>query len=188
MDLLGEILKIFDSRRTRQVMARQGIKPLNKSVKMLKVVLIPIFFSRDVSFVLNELEERSELRKFVKIGEVPSNDELSRFMSQFTDKHFINLVLMVLNTMSQPRRRNKAGIIIDSTDIQVDLNWFRRKISKKSIENRPFKWAYSSSKSFYIGYKLKLAIDYQTRKLLAFLIHEGSPHDSKIYIEILEEL
>jgi hypothetical protein len=33
-----------------------------------------------------------------------------------------------------------------------------------------------------------LAIDYKTRKPLAFLIHEGSPHDSKIYTEILEEL
>jgi hypothetical protein len=66
---------------------------------------------------------------------------------------------MTLNTISQPRRRNKAWIIVDSTDIQVDLNWFRRKISKKYLENRPFKCAYSSSKSFYIGYKLTLAID-----------------------------
>jgi hypothetical protein len=109
-------------------------------------------------------------------------------MSQFTDKQFINLVLMILNTILQPKRRNKAFIIVDSTDIQVDLNWFRRKISKKSLENKPFKWGYSSSKSFYISYKLTLAIDYQTRKPMAFLIHEGSPHDSKIYIEILEEL
>ncbi len=187
-NLLDDILKIFDSRRTQQVLARQGIKPLNKSVKMLKVVLIVIFFSRDVLFVLKELEERSKLQKFVKITEVPSNDELSRFMSQFSDEQFINLVLMVLNTISQPKRRNKARIIIDSTDIQVDLNWFRRKISKKSLENRPFKWGSSSSKKFYTGYKLTLAIDYQTRKPLAFLIHEGSPHDSKIYPEILEEL
>ncbi len=95
---------------------------------------------------------------------------------------------MILNTRFKPRRHNKAQIIVDSTDIQVDLNWFRRKISKKSLENRPFKWGYSSSKSFYIGYKLTLAIDYKTRKPLAFLIHEGSPHDSKIYKEILGEL
>ncbi|MDP3066487.1 MAG: transposase [Methanobacteriaceae archaeon] len=35
---------------------------------------------------------------------------------------------------------------------------------------------------------MTLAIDYKTRKPLAFLIHEGSPHDSKIHTEILEEL
>jgi hypothetical protein len=44
-NLLGEILKIFDSRRTRQELAKQGIKPINKSVKMLKVVLMAILFS-----------------------------------------------------------------------------------------------------------------------------------------------
>jgi len=60
-NLLGDILKIFDSRLTRQVFARQGLKPLNKFVKILKVVLIAIFFARDVSFVLNELEDQYEL-------------------------------------------------------------------------------------------------------------------------------
>ncbi|MDP3066488.1 MAG: hypothetical protein Q8N08_07100 [Methanobacteriaceae archaeon] len=107
---------------------------------MLKIVIIAIFFSRDVSFVLKELEELFELRKFVKIANIPSNDELSRFMSQFSDEQFINLILMVLNTIYQPRRRKEAWIIVDSTDIQLDLNWFRRKISKKSLEKREFKW------------------------------------------------
>lgn len=187
-NLLGGIFNIFDSRKTRQILAKNGMKPLNKSVRMLKVIIMAIFFSVDVSFVLNELEKRSELCKFAEIYEIPSNDELSRFMSQFSSIQFINIVLMILNTRFKPRRHNKSRIIVDSTDIQVDLNWFRRKISKKSLENRPFKWGYSSSKSFYIGYKLTLAIDYKTRKPLAFLIHEGSPHDSKIYTEILEEL
>ena len=186
--LLSNILKIFDSRRTRQEIAKQGFKSLNKSVLILKILFISLFFSTNISYVLKELETRPELRKFVDITTVPSNDEISRFMSQFNDEQFINLVLMILNTISKPRRNKKAWIVVDSTDIQVDLNWFRRKISKKSLENKPFKWGYSSSKSFYIGYKLTLAIDYHTRKPLAFLIHEGSPHDSKIYSEILEEL
>ncbi len=50
-NLLGEILKIFDSRRTMQEIAKQGMKPVNKSVKMLKIVLVVIFLSIDVSFV-----------------------------------------------------------------------------------------------------------------------------------------
>jgi len=75
-NLLGEILKIFDFRRTQQVMARHGIKPLNKSVKLLKVVLIAIFFSRDVSFVLNELEGRSELQKLVKFLQMMNYQDL----------------------------------------------------------------------------------------------------------------
>lgn len=186
--LLGEILKIFDSRRTRQEIAKQGIKPVNKATIMLKIVLISIYFSKDISYVLKESKNRPELRKFANIGQVPDDIELSRFISQFNDEQFINLVLMILNTISQPRRHRKAWIIVDSTDIRLDLNWLRRKITKKSLEEREFKWGYSSSKGFYIGYKLTLAIDYQSRKPLAFLIHEGSPHDSKIFTEILEEL
>jgi len=119
---------------------------------------------------------------------VPSDNELPRFLSQFSDDQFINLILMVLNTISQSKRRKKAWIVLDSTDIQLDLNWFRRKITKKSLEEREFKWNYIPSKSFYIEYKLTIAIDYHTRKPLAFLIHEGRPHDSKIYPEILDEL
>ncbi|MBM4240231.1 MAG: transposase [Euryarchaeota archaeon] len=137
---------------------------------------------------MKELETRPKLKKFAGITSVPSDDELSRFLSQFSDDQFINLVLMVLNTISQSRRRKKAWIVVDSTDIQLDLNWFRGKITKKSLEQREFKWGYSPSKRFYIRYKLTLAIDYHTRKPLAFLIHEGSPHDSRIYEEILEEL
>jgi len=101
-NLLGEIYKIFDSRKKRQVMAKNGIKPLNKSVRILRVIIMAIFFSVDVSFVLNELEKRSELQKFAEIYVIPSNDELSRFISQFSGIQFINLVLMILNTRFQP--------------------------------------------------------------------------------------
>lgn len=187
-NLLGNILKIFDSRRARQEMAKQGMKPVGKSVMLLKIALIAIFFSRNLSDVLKELETRPELCNFADIRVVPSVDDLSRFMSQFSDDQFVDVVLMILNHISRPRRRGRAWIVVDSTDIQVDLNWFRRKITKKSLEDREFKWGYSPSKSFYIGYKLTLAIDYHTRKPLAFLIHEGSPHDSKIFNETLEEL
>jgi hypothetical protein len=57
---------------------------------------------------------------------------------------------------------------------------------EKSLENKEFKWGYSPSKSFYIGYKLTLAIDYHSRKPLTFLIHEGSSHDSKSSMKFLK--
>jgi len=117
---------------------------------------------------LRELEARPELREFADIVNVPSDDELSRFISQFSDDQFINLVLMGLNIICKPRSCGKAWIVVDSTDIRLDLNWHRRKITKKSLEQREFKWGYGPSKSFYIGYKLTLAIDYHTKKPLAF--------------------
>ncbi|MCD6214697.1 MAG: transposase, partial [Candidatus Desulfofervidus sp.] len=70
----------------------------------------------------------------------------------------------------------------------LDLNWFRKKITKADLEGKEFKWGYSSSKGYYIGYKLTLVIEYPSLRPVAFLLHQGSPSDAKIYEEILEEL
>jgi len=39
-------------------------------------------------------------------------------------------VLWILNTLSSSRKRCRACILVDSTDITSDLNWIRRKIAK----------------------------------------------------------
>jgi len=77
---------------------------------------------------------------------------------------------------------------VDSTDVSLDLNWFRKKITKADLEGKEFKWGYSPSKGYYIGYKLTLVIEYPSLRPVAFLLHQGSPCDAKIYEEILEEL
>jgi hypothetical protein len=61
-------------------------------------------------------------------------------------------------------------------------------IKKADLEDREFKWGYSPSKGYYIGYKLTLIIDRRNRKPLLFLIHEGSPNDAKLFKEVMEEL
>jgi len=70
----------------------------------------------------------------------------------------MNCVLWILNALSSGRKRYRACILGDSTDITSDLNWIRRKISKK-LENREFKWDYSSYRKYYIGFKLTIAAD-----------------------------
>lgn len=52
------------------------------------------------------------------------------------------------------KRRGKATVLVDSTDLPVDLNFYRKKISKKSLEGKDSKWAFCSSKGHYIGFKL----------------------------------
>ena len=47
--LLGKILAIVISRRVKQEMAKRGIKPADMAGAMLKIVLIAMFFSEDVS-------------------------------------------------------------------------------------------------------------------------------------------
>ncbi len=186
--LLSEILNVFDSRTSRQILSRRGILPLHRSVPALKIVLLSMFFSSDVSYAVKETEEREKLRKFLKISSVPSENEIYTTLSQYDPESFISFVLEVLNTLCPERKSGSRGIIIDSTDINLNLNWHAKKISKKSLEEKEYKWGHSTHRGFFIGMKLTLALEYPTLKPLAFLINEANVPEAKIYPMILEEL
>jgi hypothetical protein len=114
--------------------------------------------------------------------------QISEFLSRFDDKIFYELVIKVLNSIHIKNNHGIRTIIVDGTDIRIDLNWFGRRISKKKLENKPYKWGYSKSKGHYIGLKLTLAVDCKTMQPLAMLMHEGTPNDAKIFDEIVQEL
>jgi hypothetical protein len=185
--LLGKILDVISARRVKQELAKQELEPVDKAGTMLRIVLIAMFFSVELSYVLAELERKKELRAFTRLGELPTALQLSRFLSRFDETKFIGFVSGVLNAICTKRGRGGA-IVIDSTDLTVDLNWFRRRITKTDLEERDYDWGYAPSKGFYIGYKLTLAIKYPSLKPLAFLLHRGSPNDARLFEEILEEL
>jgi hypothetical protein len=146
-----------------------------------------MFFSVDISYVVEELNRRIELRRFARGGEIPEAKKIYLFLSRFSEEQFAGFVLGGLSLLCPKRGRNRV-ILVDSTDISLDLNGFRKKITKADMEEREFKWGYSPSKGYYIGYKLILAIEYPSLKPVAFLLHQGSPNDAKIYEEILEKL
>ena len=187
-DLLGQLLKIFDSRPVKQQLARQGMTPIPRAALMLRCVLIAMFFSLKISYVLKELKNRSSLRIFARVVVVPTPQQLYSFLGKFTVAQFLQLVLGVLNLVCTPRQRGRSTLIVDSTEIRVDLNWFRKKRTKKALEARDFKWGFSVSKGYYIGYKLSLVVVYPSLRPLCFLLHPGSPGDAPLYDEILQEV
>jgi hypothetical protein len=67
--LWGKILGIMRSRRVKQEMAKQGIEPV--AGVMFRIVLIAMFFSVEVSYVVEDLKRRSELRRFAHVVEIP---------------------------------------------------------------------------------------------------------------------
>ena len=125
-------------------MAKQGISPVNLAGAMFKIVLIAIFFSVDISYVISELQKREELRRFAKLVEIPEAKDIYRFLSRFSEEQFIGFVLGVLSSICLKRGRNRV-LIVDSTDVPLDLNWFRKKITKADLAGKEFKWGYSSS-------------------------------------------
>jgi hypothetical protein len=185
--LLAQVLKIFDSRRVKQAMARSGLTPVDKAGVYTRIVLVAMYFQVDVSYVVRELKRREELRRLTRVAEAPGTTAVYRFLSRYTAEQFIDMSLKVLNTVCKKPGRDKT-VIADCTDIVLDLNWFRRRIRKADLEEREFKWGYSPSKGYYIGMKLVLAISYPSLKPLGFLVYEGSPGDARIFEDIAREL
>ncbi len=54
-NLLSKVLRIFDSRIVKLVMSRSGLKPLKQAGIYTKIVLISMYFSLDISYVVQEL-------------------------------------------------------------------------------------------------------------------------------------
>jgi hypothetical protein len=186
--LLSEILNVFDLRSCRQILARRGILPLQKSVPAIKIVLLSMFFSCEISYCIRELKERESLRNFLKISSVPTENEIYGIFSKYEPEQFTCFVFELLNELCPKRKKESRGIIIDSTDINLNLNFHAKKITKKSLENKEYKWGHSTHRGFFIGMKLTLALESETLKPLAFLINEANVSEPKIYPEILKEL
>ena len=62
------------------------------------------------------------------------------------------------------------------------------KESKENLKNKDPKWGHGTSIGFYIGFKGTFVLDYNTMMPVLFIIHPGSPHDNKIFPEILEQM
>lgn len=162
--------------------------PLPKSIPAIKIVLLSMFYSCEISYVIRELEERESLRDFLKISSVPTENEVYGILSKYEPKEFAYFIFDLLNDLCPKRKSGSKGIIIDSTDIDLNFNWHSKKITKKSLENKEYKWGYSTHRGFFIGMKLTLALEYPTLKPLAFLINEANVSEPKIYPEMLKEL
>jgi len=136
--LLGQILKVFDSRPVKQQLARQGMTPVPRAALILRIVLVAIFFAQELSYVLGELTNRHTLRSFVRVAAVPTPPQLYSFLGRFTASQFLEVVLGILTTFCTPRQRRRSTILVDSTEIRVDLNWFRKKYPKRALTAREF--------------------------------------------------
>jgi len=101
-------------------------------------------------------------------------EQIYEFLSRFSERSFVSFLNGVLGSVCFRKVRSPVKIV-GSTSLALDLNLFReQKVS--------YKWGYSPGKGYYKGYKLILV------KPVAFYLCEGSPHDSKLFLGIVENL
>jgi len=184
--LLKKILNIFEMRRTKKIIAR-FTSPIKTAINCIKIVLTSMFFSTKISHVVEELEQREDLREFMGIREeeVPRTAYIYSFLSRFDLNDFIAMILRILNSVTKRRARN-TKLIVDCTDVSVDINWFRKR-KQKDLEGKDYRWGYSA-KGLFVGMKLTLVLEYPSLKPLLFLLHPANRHEAKIFREVMDEL
>jgi hypothetical protein len=91
MDLLSKILRILDSRKTHQELAKNGITPLDRGVNIFKVVIIALFFDLEISYTVSGLLRNKQLKKQLKIDEIYNENQIYEFLSRFDATQFNEL-------------------------------------------------------------------------------------------------
>ena len=109
----------------RKIVSKLGIKLLSKTIAILKVVILAMCFEEEITFVVSELRARASLREFTGVCEVPDAEDIYRFLSRFSADQFVNMVLSIINTTCGRRKRRKAVIIVDTTNLTANINWFQ---------------------------------------------------------------
>ena len=181
--LLKEILNVFDLKRVRRIIARYTRL---KAIPILKIVSTSMFFSTPISHVIDELKSKKELREFLKVKEEISKESyIYSFLSKFSLNSFTNMILRILNSITKRRARN-SKLIVDCTDVSVDLNWFKKPVKQRDLLKKDYRWGYSA-KGKFIGMKLTLVLEYPCKPLL-FLLHPANRHEAIIFSEVMDEL
>jgi|GEM_PF-2429641 hypothetical protein len=97
--LLEQVMRIITSRRAKQELGKHKITPVTMAGTLVRTILISMFFSVDCAYVVEELRKRTALRKFAHISDVPSVDDVYRFISRFDEEPFVSFVCGVLNSV-----------------------------------------------------------------------------------------
>lgn len=113
--LLNEIFKIIGSRESKQIMSRNGLKPLNKVISLVKTVILAAYFECSISFVVDELKSKSELRKGLNFDIVLEAQEIYDRLSKVNPEQLENTVNSILNKLRNDYSRGRRTFIIDAT-------------------------------------------------------------------------
>lgn len=186
--LLNSIFIIIDSPECRRVLSQNGLKPINSVINLIKIRFISMFFEIDIKYVVDEVNNSFELRKYWGFKYRLDYNNLSKLLSKFNSNQLLEFVLKFINKQFIPSKRGKKTIIMDATSIKLDINLDKKYYTEEELDEKNFKVGFSQTHGHFIGGKLTLAIDFHTGQPLAMLVHQGAYPDAKIFPEMLEEL
>ena len=147
-----------------------------------------LFFNYPISKVIDELNNKEELRNFAGISDVPTERQVSEYFSRFDICKFFKFSNSILSTLFKPHKTINDEYIVDATPVACDINVIKQFIKDKKLKKLGLKWGYSTTKMHFIGFKVTVVLEKNTLTPVSIFIHPGAPSDARIFEQILKEL
>ena len=81
--LLGKVFETIEKKNSKDILSRIGFKNRDFGIICIKIFFMSLFFNYPLSRVIDELNNKEELRKFAGILEVPEETQVSGYFSRF---------------------------------------------------------------------------------------------------------
>ena len=186
--LLGRVFEFIENEKTKNIMSRSGFRNRSMAVICIKIFFMSLFFNYELSRVIDELNDKEELRNFSKIYDVPNEYQVSEYFSRYNIINLFKLANSLLSTFFKPHVNKTDEYIVDATPVACDINVIKQFIKDKHLKKLGLKWGYSTTKKHFIGYKVTIVLEKTTLTPVSIFIHPGAPNDAKIFDSILKEL
>ena len=185
---LGIVYRFIESDKSKNILNRSGFRKRSMAVKCLKIFFTSLFFNYSISKVIDELNNKEELRNFAGISDVPTEHQVSEYFSRYDICRFFKLSNSILSTFFKPHKTTIDEYIVDATPVACDINVVKQFIKDEKLKKLGLKWGYSTTKKHFIGFKVTVVLEKTTLAPVSIFIHPGAPSDARIFEQILEEL
>ena len=186
--ILGNVFQIIESKKSKNVLSRMGFKNRDMCIICIKIFFMSLFFDYKVSKVIDELNNKKALRKFSKIPDVPTEEQVSEYFSRFDIIQYYTMVNSLLRRYFKPHKIICDEYIIDATPVACDINIVKKYIKNEHLKRLGLHWGYSTTKKYFVGFKVTVVLEKKTLTPVSILIHPGAPSDARIFEGILKEL
>ena len=87
---------------------------------------------------------------------VLSAQEVYEQISSCDKDNLQNAVNSILKKLNKGYKGENRTLLVDATPGDVDVNFRSKRITKKSLEHKDYKWAWGTALGNYLGFKLLL--------------------------------
>ena len=81
--MLSSIFIIIDSPECIQILSQNVLKPINSFINLIKIRFISTFFEINIKYMVDKVNNSSELRKYLGFEYRLNHDILSKLLSKF---------------------------------------------------------------------------------------------------------